>query len=321
MLALVLWSTSFPIFTKILNPAIGGLFAGALAFTFAGLLGILIHTWRRGGMAWITQLPKTYLLICGPIFLVFAIAMFLAINLASHNSQQSIEITLINYLWIPLIFVFSIPILGQRAKPTLALGILIATAGVFLASTNELRGQAGTFNLRQLSAFFQGLWNHLLERPWPYPLALLNAICWAAYSVASRRLLKPEQHDALPLFMFTSGLLLLPMAYLLPHEPAKWSLTVIVALAFAGLLPGLTAYSLWDLAIRRGDLTLLTAASYGTPLLATLFNCLLHRTPLSLVLLLACALVIGGAIICNLSVQREPAIVPAQTPNPAPMQP
>ena len=300
-LAIVFWSTSFPIFTKILNPSIGGLRAGAISFALAGILGLGIQARRRGGLGWLRELPRPYFLICGPLFSVFALAMFLAINL-SAGPQQSIEITLINYLWIPLIFLFSIPVLGQRARPALILGILIATTGVFLASAREQFIQAGGFDVTSFPRFFANVAHHLRENPWPYPVALLNAICWAAYTVLSRKLLRPEQHDALPLFMLVAGLVLLPIAHALPH-PSHWSWAVVGALIYAAIFPSLIAYSLWDLAVRRSDLNLLTAASYATPLLATLANCVLHQTPMTTVLFAACALVIGGAAICKFSIR------------------
>lgn len=300
-LALVFWSTSFPVFTRILNPGIGALRAGAISFTVAGALGLAIQARRRGGLGWLGQLPRRYFLICGSIFPVFALAMFLAIHF-SAGPQQSIEITLINYLWIPLIFLLSIPVLGQRARPALILGILVATTGVFLATAREQFAQSDGFDVTALPRFIASVVHHLRENPWPYPLALLNAVCWAAYTVLSRKLLRPEQPDALPLFMLGAGLLLLPIAHCLPY-PSNWSWAVVGALVFAAIFPSLVAYSLWDLAIRRSDLTLLTAASYATPLLATLVNCLLHQTPMTPVLLLACALVIGGAALCKFSLQ------------------
>lgn len=298
-LAILCWSTSFPLFTRILNPGIGALRAGAISFAVAGAIGLVLQARRHHGLGWLRGLPRRYFLICGSIFPAFALAMFAAIHV-SAGPQQSIEITLINYLWIPLIFLFSIPVLGQRARPTLIPGILISTTGVFLATAREEIARAGGFDLAVIPGFLANVADHLHENPWPYPLALLNALCWAGYTVASRRLLRPEQPDALPLFMLAAGLLLLPVSHLVPH-PAHWSWPVAGALLFAAIFPSLIAYSLWDLAVRRADLNLLTAASYATPLLATLVNCLLHQTPVTPVLLIACALVIGGAALCKYS--------------------
>jgi drug/metabolite transporter (DMT)-like permease len=298
LLAIVLWSTTFPVYTRMLNPSVGGLRAGAICFFAGGLLGVGAAAWRRRRTPRTQPLPRAYLLICGSLFVLFTLALFLAID-CSRGAQQSIEITLINYLWIPLIFVLSIPVLKQRARPMLAAGIAVATAGVFLCATS------GRFSLA-------GLIEHVRENPWPYPLALLNAICWAAYTVFTRRLLKPDQVDAMPVFMMIAGLLLMPIAMLRPM-PVPWSPGLVAAAAYASIFPGLLAYSFWDVAIRRGDLPLITAASYATPLLATLVNCLLHRTPMTTTLFAACVLVVAGAAICKLSA-GAPAAAPAQPP-------
>ncbi|MCC6580382.1 MAG: aromatic amino acid DMT transporter YddG [Phycisphaeraceae bacterium] len=296
ILAIVLWSTSFPVYTRVLNPAIGGLRAGAISFTLAGLVGIMLFVFRHRGLGPLRDMSRAYLLVSGGIFVVFAVAMFLAIDL-SRGAYQSIEITLINYLWIPLIFAFSLPILKQKAKWTLGPGLLLAFVGVFLTTTR------GRFSVTEFM-------DHLRENPWPYGLAMTNAISWALYTVTSRRFNGGKRGDALPLFMLASGLVLLPISFLLPSR-AAWSPTVVASFAYAALFPGLIAYSLWDLAARRGDLHLLAAASYATPLLATLFNCILFGKPLTWHLIFACALVILGAAMCRWSVRDTSAPQPA----------
>ena len=57
------------------------------------------------------------------------------------------------------------------------------------------------------------------------------------------------------------------------------------------------AYSCWDLAMRRGDILLVAAASYFTPLLSTLVSCLYLGIVPGAKLWLGCAVLVAGSLL------------------------
>ena len=59
--------------------------------------------------------------------------------------------------------------------------------------------------------------------------------------------------------------------------------------------------------MRRGDAVLVAAASYFTPLLSTIFTCLYLGVRVGPRLWVGCLLVLGGAVLCKLSVRPQPA--------------
>jgi drug/metabolite transporter (DMT)-like permease len=96
------------------------------------------------------------------------------------------------------------------------------------------------------------------------------------------------------------------LALLLPErEPAHWSAQAVGELAFMAVLTVLVAYSFWDAAMRRGNATLVAAASYAIPLISTGLTCLYLSVSPGPTLWLACALVIAGASLCHLSVRPQ----------------
>jgi len=62
------------------------------------------------------------------------------------------------------------------------------------------------------------------------------------------------------------------------------------------------AYIFWDHAMRRGDMVLVAALSYLTPLLSTLFSAVYLGVVPAPAIWVACALVIAGAVTCRLAV-------------------
>jgi drug/metabolite transporter (DMT)-like permease len=75
-----------------------------------------------------------------------------------------------------------------------------------------------------------------------------------------------------------------------PAGPGGWAATVLLGLGPVGL-----AFYVWDIGVKRGDIQLLGVASYAAPLLSTLALVLAGITPPSPTLLVAAALIAGGA--------------------------
>ena len=100
--------------------------------------------------------------------------------------------------------------------------------------------------------------------------AFVAAFVWAAYSVMSRKL-KSVPTDAVAGFCLATALLAalvhaLVEATVWPETTAQW-----LAIAALGVGPVGAAFYAWDIGMKRGDIRVLGAASYATPLLSTAF--------------------------------------------------
>lgn len=289
VLAIVLWSTSVA-FSRSLTEALGTLTAAASIYSLAGILAC-VYVWRSPRvLQGMRTLTKTYLVVCGSLFVVYMICLYAAIGMASSRPQV-IVVGLINYLWPSLSLAFSISILRRRAKPPLLAGMALALAGVWLAA-----GLGQSLSLRD-ALFVNGAYV-------PYTLALVAAISWALYSNLSRRWAAASTTGGVPIFLLASGLVL-TILRLFVHETATWSLPVGIVLVYAAVFPGLLAYLLWDVGVRKGDITLLASISYLTPLLSTLVSASVLGVAPSLGFWLGVALVIVGAVICKLAISEE----------------
>jgi drug/metabolite transporter (DMT)-like permease len=287
LLAILLWSTTIA-FSRSLTEQLGTLTAAALIYTTAGLVGLLYTGLLPGAFTRMRQLPSLYLLGCGALFVAYITALYLAIG-ASATRVQVLVVGLINYLWPGLSLVFSIPILGRRARPFLPVGIILAFAGVWLASTGE-----DGLSIRTLLQDQQNLL--------PYGLALFAAVCWGLYSNLSRRWAGDNDGGAVPLFLLTSGLLL-GILRLFNPEVTYWSLPAALELAYMAIFPGMLAYVLWDIAVRKGEIILVASLSYLTPLLSTIFSTIVLDVRPGIALWLGAVLVIVGAVLCKVSIR------------------
>ena len=288
LVAILLWSTTIA-FSRSLTEQLGTLTAAFWIYTLAGLLGMLMAILQPGG-SWrkMFSLPRSYLWGCGALFVIYIAALYLAVGSAS-NRTQVIAVGLLNYLWPGLSLAFSVPILKRKASPWLAAGIVLALAGVWLATT------AGSSDSDNALAFISA--GSLL----PYSLALLAAASWGLYSNLSRRWGGEEEGGAVPLFLLASGLLL-GILRLASPETSTWSTSALLELGYMALLPGMLAYVLWDVAVRKGNLILVASLSYLTPLLSTLFTILVLGVQPGPGLWIGALMVVAGALVCKQSI-------------------
>jgi drug/metabolite transporter (DMT)-like permease len=113
------------------------------------------------------------------------------------------------------------------------------------------------------------------------------------------------------LLLLATGLVLLALRLVI-SEPTAWSVRAVgeaSALAAATAL----AYTLWDAAMRKGNLSLVVASSYFTPLLSTVVSCTYLKVSPSPKLWIGCLLVVSGSLIAWRSVTDRP--VPGREPS------
>jgi drug/metabolite transporter (DMT)-like permease len=220
----------------------------------------------------------------------YTVLLYVAIGMA-RTREQVITVTVANYLWPSLTLLFSVPLLGWRARPILfGVGTLLAWSGVALAVGVEEIGGAGWFK-----------WEEHATTTIP---ALLAAVAWGLYSNVSRRWGSDVETGAMPVFLLGTGLLLLLMRCFWEEE-AVWSGRVIWEAAYLALFPTLLAYVFWDKAARRGDLTLISALSYLTPLISVGVSGIYLGVAITGWQWLAGVLVVAGAVLCKRSIRSD----------------
>jgi drug/metabolite transporter (DMT)-like permease len=283
--AVVLWSSSVA-FIRTLSERMGPFGMVAFVSLFGGAVSLAAAGFTRGGLGRFRRLPRKYLWGCGAPFVTYTACYCLAIGLAADRSQV-LEVGLINYLWPSLTLLLSIPIQRHRARWFLLPGMLAATAGVVIATA-----QSGGFSPA-------GLWANASANALPYGLALVGAVTWALYSNLARRW--RGEGGGVPIFLVASGLVVLPLRFVF-RESIAWEPRVMVEFLYMALFVTVVAYVFWDHAMRRGDMVLVAALSYFTPLLSTLFSAAYLGVVPGPAIWVACGLVIAGAVTCRLAV-------------------
>jgi drug/metabolite transporter (DMT)-like permease len=216
------------------------------------------------------------------------LVIYLAVGMADHR-QQVLEVGLINYLWPTLTLVLSLFILHKRAGWVLLPGTLLALVGIFFVI-----GQEASISWSSFSDNFS-------RNPIAYSLGLTAAVSWALYSNLTRRWAE-KSGGGVELFVPASGLILLLVRVFHP-ESGIWNMRAFLEVFFLGIIT-IVAYILWDRAMRRGDIILIAAFSYVTPLLSTLVSCLYLGIKPGLYLWVGCILIVIGSILSWISVSE-----------------
>jgi drug/metabolite transporter (DMT)-like permease len=242
----------------------------AMTFAIGGLVGCL--TWIGRPIRALWQPPVAWMVGVGGLFGYHAL-YFLALRFAPPA-----EAGLLNYLWPLLIVLFSALLPGERLAPHHIIGALFGLAGTVLLLAGNGSGGFAPGQVPGLIAAF------------------VAAFVWAAYSVMSRRL-KSVPTDAVAGFCLVTALLATLVHGMVevtvwPDTPAQW--LAIVAL---GVGPVGAAFYVWDIGMKRGDIRVLGAASYATPLLSTAFLIMAGFARPDANLAIAAVLISGGGLI------------------------
>ena len=253
-----------------------------LAMTFAiGAAASLAA--RPRAIRALRQPPIAWAVGVGGLFGYHAL-YFLALRLAPPA-----ETGLINYLWPLLIVLLSALLPDEKLRAHHVVGALMGLAGTVLL----LAGSAGA---SVTSAHLAG-----------FAAAFAAAFVWAGYSVMSRRL-KAVPTDAVAGFCIATAVLATLVH--LAAEPTVWPDRVATWLAVIalGVGPVGAAFFAWDIGMKRGDIRVLGAASYATPLLSTGFLILAGYAALSATIAVAAALIACGGLIAAKDMIRPRAV-------------
>ena len=244
----------------------------AMTFAVGALVGSLTWIGRPEAIRALRQPPAVWIVGVGGLFGYHAL-YFLALRFAPPA-----EAGLLNYLWPLLIVLFSSLLPGERLAPHHVIGALLGLVGTVLL-----------FAGNSASGFAPGQVPGLIA-------AFVAAFVWAAYSVMSRKL-RAVPTDAVAGFCLATALLAaaghgLVETTLWPDTPAQW-----LAITALGVGPVGAAFYAWDIGMKRGDIRVLGAASYATPLLSTSFLILAGFAQPSANIAIAAVLIAGGGLI------------------------
>ncbi|HET6467090.1 MAG TPA: DMT family transporter [Geminicoccaceae bacterium] len=246
-----------------------------LAFLVGGGLGLLFR--HRSGRplraSFVVPWPAWALGVLG----LFG---FHALYFTALRLLPPIEALLIVNLWPLLIVLLSALLPGERLLARHVAGALAGLLGTVLIVTAG--AEAGP----------QG---------WAvtgYLCALGAALTWSSYSVLNRRLAAGVPSDAVTGFCLATAALALASHVLAEATvwPAGLGWLAVLAL---GLGPVGAAFYFWDHGTKHGDIQLLGAAAYASPVLGAVLLLLLGFGEPSLRLLAAAVLVLGGAAVAS----------------------
>lgn len=268
--AVIMWA-----FLALLSSAAGSLppfQLSAMTFAIGALVGLsyiainphLIQTFKQPAKVW----------LIGTVGLCFYhCAYFFAIQ-----SAPPVEASLIAYLWPLLIVVFAAYLPGESLRAHHVIGALLGLFGAALIIT-----KGGAIGLQ--AGFKPG-----------HALALACAFIWSGYSILSRRL-ENVPSEIVTGYCLITAIISLALHFALetttlPATNGQW-----VAIVLLGLFPVGAAFYAWDLGVKHGDIMVLGAASYASPLLSTLVLLISGYAVFHWTIIIACLLITVGAMI------------------------
>jgi drug/metabolite transporter (DMT)-like permease len=258
----------------------------AMTFLIGGLTGATSWLFRPGAVRSLKQGWQVWALGVGGLF-GYHFVYFSAIRAA-----PPVEVSLIAYLWPLFLVLFSALLPGERLGLHHIVGVIFGLVGAILVITKgQSVGLQGGFTIGHAFAF-------------------ACAIIWAGYSVLSRRFGRVPT-DVVAGFCLATAIL--SATCHLAFEQTVWPQDNIQWLAVIGLglLPVGAAFYTWDYGVKRGDIMVLGAASYASPLLSTLVLVSAGYAPLHWSVIAACILITLGAVIAAKDLLfRRPRITP-----------
>jgi drug/metabolite transporter (DMT)-like permease len=245
-----------------------------LALTFAigaipGLIAMILQPARRASLR--QPLPVWLVGVGG--LAGYHFAYFTALD-----NAPAIDASLIAYLWPLFIVLGSALMPGESLKWHHIAGALLGLAGAALIVT-----KGASINLEAKYAF-------------GYAMAGFCALIWSSYSLLSRR------NAAVPTDTVTGFCLVTAVLGLVAHlafEQTIWpqAASEWIAIILLGLIPLGLAFMVWDYGVKHGDIQVLGAASYASPLLSTFVLISAGRADISNYTIAACFLITFGAVL------------------------
>ena len=244
----------------------------AMTFLIGGLLGVASWPFRPRAIASLAQNWRVWALGIAGLF-GYHFVYFSAIRAA-----PPVEVSLLAYLWPLFLVVFSALLPGERLRWYHIIGVVLGLSGALLVISG---GDV-----------------HSLVREWRFGhlLGFACAIIWAGYSVLSRRFAGVPTDIVAGFCLATAALAI--VCHLL-FETTVWpsGATQWLAIIGLGLMPVGAAFYSWDYGVKHGDIMVLGALSYLSPLVSTVILVIAGFAPAHWSVAVACLLITGGAVI------------------------
>ncbi|HFZ8993432.1 TPA: aromatic amino acid DMT transporter YddG [Citrobacter freundii] len=280
--AILLWSTMVGLMRGV-SEGLGPVGGAAMIYSLSGIL--LIFT---VGFPQLRQIPRAYLCAGSLLFVSYEICLALALGYAATR-QQAIEVGMVNYLWPSLTVLFAILFNGQKSSVLVIPGLFIALLGVIWV----LGGDHG-LNVKEIKS-------NIVSSPLSYILALIGAFLWAAYCTVTARYARGK--NGITLFVLLTALVLWLKFLCSAQPPMLFNWPVVVKLLTVSVALGL-AYAAWNTGILHGNVSLLAAASYFTPVLSSALAAVLLSATLSWSFWQGAAMVCLGSLLCWQATRR-----------------
>lgn len=275
--AILLWGFMAGL-VRIVADNFGATLGSALIYTVGGVLLLVA---RRP--APIGKYPHKYLLVGGVMFVLYEASISLAIGLAS-TSAQSLEVSLVNYLWPTLLVLMTAAFSHKRGAVWRALpGAVIATIGVGLA----VGGEDLDVNVAL---------QNIVSNPLPYLMAFVGAFIWASYATVTPSM--SNGYDGTTIFFCCVAVTLWIIHFVsrqgLPAQaPSVWGFVAVFACALS--IAG--GYACWGYGMLHGNMETLALGSYATPILSTASGTVLFGVALGMPFWVGVMLVVAGSLI------------------------
>jgi drug/metabolite transporter (DMT)-like permease len=246
----------------------------AITFVVGSLVGLAVAA-VRGTLRSMMPTPASFALglygLLGDTTLYFA-----AIQLAPPA-----EANLIHYLWPLLIVLFAALLPGGRLRGAHVAGALIGLVATVLLVGGRIGDGAGG------PAPLAG-----------YACAFAGAFVWASYSVLSRRVAGVATESVAVTLavaaVIAAGLHLAFEQTAWPTSAAQWAAAIGLGIGPIG-----AGFFLWDVGMKKGDVSLLGVASYATPALSTIALVVAGYATATWNLAAACLLIVIGAVVAS----------------------
>ncbi len=274
--AIVLWSSMVGLVRSVTQET-GPVCGAAIIYSLSAIL--LFFT---VGVPKLSTLPRRYVYLGGLLFAVYEISYSLALGYAV-DSRQTIEVSMVNYLWPSLIILFAIVFDHQKSSLLVIPGLLLAFLGICWV----LGGENG-LDIPRMAA-------NICANPLSYCLALNGAVLWALFCTVTRRIAGGK--NAVTLFFTVTALIL--WAKFLSGGDVSVRVTghVIVYALMAAAALGF-GYAAWNVGILHGNAALMASASYFTPVLSAALSSVMLDTQLSVAFWKGALLVCAGSLLC-----------------------
>ena len=281
--AIILWSSIIGLIKEVTN-AFGTLCGAALIYTVASVFLLFSVGWVP-----LHKFPKKYLVWGGLLMVCYEVFLTLAIGY-TQNGRQAIEVGMVNYLWPTFTMIATIIFFSKKVNILIVPGVLLSMIGIAWV----LVGDQG-FSITQILS-------NVKSNPLSYGLAFVGACLWAAYCIVTIKMSKGV--NGITLFFILVSLVLW-IKYLILGENHQINVDIksIVYLILAAIAMGF-GYAAWNVGILKGNVTVMTGASYFTPILSSALSSILLSSALGFSFWQGALMVCLGSVLCWLATKK-----------------